>query len=198
MYSIPCHAIAILLRTILKNRMNSSFSFNSFVYAFTSWCHWSALHIAELEFLKPLWRRNGKQKVAGTQYSIFFFYVHLLNVNLYCKDWRLSSQNYILPQYLEGGFFFIWKDLRENIFARWKPNTSTEASRWTAGPQRGMDAMIAAQKRGASSPCGRISSSLSTSRMNWNLLRSLRNTIIKITESTAPALNHMAFDCSGF
>ena len=58
--------------------------------------------------------------------------------------------------------------------------------------------MIAAQKRGASSPCGRISSSLSTSRMNWNLPRSLRNRIERITESTAPALNHMAFGCSGF
>ena len=67
-----------------------------------------------------------------------------------------------------------------------------------AGPQRAVDAMIAAQKRGASSPCGRISWSLSTSRMNWNLPRSLRNTIERITESTAPALNHMAFDCSGF
>ena len=95
--------------------MNSSFSFNSFVYAFTSWCHWSALHIAELEFLISLWRRDGKQKVAGTQCSIFFFYVRLLFVNLYCKDWRFPSKNYILPQYLEGGFFYLKRFAREHF-----------------------------------------------------------------------------------
>ena len=50
-------------------------------------------------------------------------------------------------------------------------------TRSTAGPECGVDAMIAAQKRGASLSCGRKSSSLSRSRMNWNLLRSLRNSI---------------------
>ena len=49
----------------------------------------------------------------------------------------------------------------------WKP------PRCSAGPARGADAMIAAQKCGTSLPCGRISLSLSTNRTNCTYIEKL-------------------------
>ena len=80
MYSIPCRASCFAYMTILKNRMNSSFSLNSF------WCNSS--YYSKSSKAKHL-ARQGTEKIRPPQTEVTTFAfssvcILLLWWNLYC------------------------------------------------------------------------------------------------------------------